>query len=411
LTLFWITAAVAAFAAIVAIAWPLLRPSARARSRAAHDEQVFRDQLAELERDIARGVLTADEAKTARLEVSRRLLAAAAEREKEAGPAPAPRRASRALMLALAIGVPLEAAVLYFMLAAPGYPDRPLALRLEDARRQTSQAAVEKMAASEGYDPAAEALAADPSLAEFAKLVVQLEQTVATRPNDLKGAQLLASSLRRLGRFAESWRAYARVIELSGDAATNDDYMAQVETMIFAAAGFVSEDAKAVAEAAVKRFGPSGTALYVSGLHAAQRGDNARAREQWTEALRRAPAGSSVAEAAQAQLAALGDPGGAGAPTSNAPGPTAGDMQAAAQMSDADRKAMIEGMVAGLGERLRAQGGDVNEWARLIRALGVLERPEEAKAAYDEAAAAFAGDPTALAFLKEQALVSGLSVE
>lgn len=405
MTLFWIAAAVAALAAVAAVARPLLRPPSGARSRAAHDEQVFRDQLAEVERDLARGVLGAEEAKSARVEISRRLLSAAAERERADGPGPAPRGVSRALAVALLVAGPLGAAALYYSIAAPGYPDRPLALRLEEARQPTTQAEMEKLVAAEGYDPAAEALASDPSLAEFIPLVAKLEQTVAIRPDDLRGARLLANSLRRLGRYAESWRAYARVIEIAGEAAAVQDYMAQVEVMIFAAAGFVSDDALAVAEAATARFGVSGTALYVAGLHAAQRGDPDLAKAKWTETLETEPPGSPVAEAARSQLAALG------APEPPAPGPSAEDMEAAAGMSAEDRQAMIESMVAGLSERLRAEGGDVNEWARLIRALGVLDRPAEAKSAYDEAAALFAGDPTALAFLKEQALLVGVSIE
>jgi len=409
LTLFWIAAAIAALAAVAVIARPLLRPPAGARSRAAHDEQVFRDQLAELDRDVARGVLTENEAKSARVEISRRLLAAAAERERAEGPGPAPRRASRALAVVLAIAAPVSAVALYFTLAAPGYPDRPLAQRIAEARQPTTQVVVEKLVADEGYDPAAEALAADPSLSEFIPLVAKLEQTVATRPDDLRGARLLANSLRRLGRYSDSWRAYARVIEIAGDAAVLQDYMAQVEVMIFAAAGFVSDDALAVSEAATERFGPTGTALYVAGLHAAQRGDPEIAHAKWTEALQLEPVGSPVAQAARAQLAALG--GSLTPPPADQPGPSAEDMQAAADMSAEERQAMIESMVAGLGERLRSEGGDVNEWARLIRALSVLDRPDDAKAAYDEATETFAGDPTALAFLKEQALLSGVAVE
>ena len=72
---------------------------------------------------------------------------------------------------------------------------------------------------------------------------------------------------------------------------------------------------------------------------------------------------------------------------------------------------MIEGMVEGLSDRLRSEGGEVDEWARLIRALSVLGRSQDAATAYEEAAATFAGDPTALAFLKEQALLAGLAIE
>ncbi len=413
MTLFWIVAALVALVVIAIIARPLLRPPVGAQSRAAHDEQVFRDQLAELDRDVARGVLAESEAKAAKVEVSRRLLAAAAERERMEGPSPAPRSWSRMLAVFVALAAPIGATALYFSIASPGHPDQPLAERLANAQQPTTQAEVERILEAEGYDPEKDALAADPSLAEFTPLVDKLQSVADSRPDDLRGAQLLANSLRRLGRFSEAWRAYARIIEINGDAATVDDYHAQVEVMIYAAAGFVSDDALAVSEAGVARFGETGTHYYVAGLHAAQRGAPDRARASWTQALAAEPAGSPVAEAAQAQLTALSAiESGATSPSSDTePGPSAEDMQAASQMSSEDRQAMIESMVEGLQERLRDEGGDVDEWARLIRALSVLGRAEDAKSAYDEAIGIFQGDPTALSFLTEQALLAGVPTE
>jgi cytochrome c-type biogenesis protein CcmH len=56
---------------------PLLRGPDRLARRASHDMQVFRDQVREIDADLARGVLSAEEAAATRIEVSRRLLAAA----------------------------------------------------------------------------------------------------------------------------------------------------------------------------------------------------------------------------------------------------------------------------------------------------------------------------------------------
>jgi cytochrome c-type biogenesis protein CcmH len=71
-------------------------------------------------------------------------------------------------------------------------------------------------------------------------------------------------------------------------------------------------------------------------------------------------------------------------------------MEAAAEMAPEDRAAMIEGMVAGLAERLATEGGPPEDWARLITAFGVLGRGEQAQAVYDEALAVFADNPGAL---------------
>ena len=91
-------------------------------------------------------------------------------------------------------------------------------------------------------------------------------------------------------------------------------------------------------------------------------------------------------------------------------GPSADDVAAAADMSTEDRMEMIRGMVGQLSERLYADGGSVEEWARLISSLGVLGDTEKAKEAWDKAQVAFAGQEDALSALRaaaEQAGVGG----
>ena len=82
--------------------------------------------------------------------------------------------------------------------------------------------------------------------------------------------------------------------------------------------------------------------------------------------------------------------------TGGAPGPSEADINAAADMTAEDRMAMISGMVAGLSDRLATEGGLATDWARLITALGVLERREEALRIYTNAREVFADDDAAL---------------
>src|SRR5579859_6983442 len=71
----WIVFALMTAAAIAAVVWPLARKS---RAGAAGSELVvYKDQLEEIERDRGAGLIGSAEAEAARLEVSRRLLAAA----------------------------------------------------------------------------------------------------------------------------------------------------------------------------------------------------------------------------------------------------------------------------------------------------------------------------------------------
>jgi len=96
-------------------------------------------------------------------------------------------------------------------------------------------------------------------------------------------------------------------------------------------------------------------------------------------------------------------------PAAGLPGPDADAMAAAQDMSPEDRQAMIEGMVAQLGERLANEGGTVEEWARLISSLAVLDRKDEAQTIYAEALTKFEGSPSQQSFLREQALNAGLT--
>jgi cytochrome c-type biogenesis protein CcmH len=90
------------------------------------------------------------------------------------------------------------------------------------------------------------------------------------------------------------------------------------------------------------------------------------------------------------------------------PGPTAADVEAAGTMAPEDRAAMIEGMVAQLAERLESEPGDAEGWARLVRSYMVLGRPDDARAALDEARTALAGAADKIALVEQEARATGL---
>ena len=71
----WLVLALMTAAAVFAVLWPLAR--GQRVDRGASDAVVYRDQLDEIERDRASGTIGAAEAEAARIEASRRLLAAA----------------------------------------------------------------------------------------------------------------------------------------------------------------------------------------------------------------------------------------------------------------------------------------------------------------------------------------------
>ncbi len=74
---FWLLAGGLSALAIALLLWPLLRRPAAAAPRQAYDLNVYRDQLAEVEREAAEGNLGAEQAAAARAEIEHRLLATA----------------------------------------------------------------------------------------------------------------------------------------------------------------------------------------------------------------------------------------------------------------------------------------------------------------------------------------------
>ncbi len=202
----------------------------------------------------------------------------------------------------------------------------------------------------------------------------------------------------QLGRYGEAWRAYDRVIELTGGSAGAEIHAAKAEGMILAAGGYVSPEAADVIAAALQRDPGLPMARYYAGLALRQAGRLDDAIAIWQALRRDSPPDAPYLEWLDMMLAdamaARGTPPGAspgrhaGAP----PGPGQAEIEAAGQMSPEERSAMIEGMVAGLDERLTSQGGSADEWMRLIASYATLGRQDEARQAYERALASLGGD-------------------
>ena len=107
---------------------PLFLRRSGPASREIYNLAVYRDQLAEVERDVARGVLAPEHAEAARAEIARRILAL---KPAEAGadPNPAGPMGSRAALTVAILLLPVAAMMLYWRLGSPSLPDRPFAAR------------------------------------------------------------------------------------------------------------------------------------------------------------------------------------------------------------------------------------------------------------------------------------------
>lgn len=399
---FWVVAGAIGFA----VSAYLLRALARGGDVAAAGPmalELYRGQLAEVERDLAKGTLQAGEAERLRTEVQRRMLEAAKSSQEPTAKAGG---LGQGLGFAAIIAALAGAVALYFSLGAPDYPDLPLSKRLALAAQVYDERPSQAQAEAAAPPPAP--VQADP---EFLALIEELRAAVKARPNDVQGLTLLARNEAQLGNFAASSRAFEAVIAAKGDAATAEDYSGAAQAMIVAAGGIVTRQAEDALMRTLQLDPQNGLARYFVGLMFAQTGRPDRAFEFW-EPLSRASAADAPWSAPLAAL--LPEVAAAAGINYTAPdelaqiGPDAADMAAAADMTSDEQRTMINMMVTGLEARLLEAGGTGEEWARLITSLGVLGEMPRAEVALRAARAAMAADPAAMQLINAAAAQTGL---
>lgn len=393
--LFWLISGAIAVAVTVILSGALrARGDGEGLSAAASDMAVYRDQLTEIDRDVARGVLTEAEAATVRVEVSRRLL----EADKRSGGIASEGTGAFAPGVFLTIMVvALGGLGLYAWLGAPGYSDQPLRDRLAmaEARLENRPSQMDAEAFARPLLPAPSDVSDD-----FAELMDQLRAAVIERPTDIEGLGLLARNEARIGNFSAAREAQEQLIDVQGDAAPLEDRLALVDLMVFAAGGIVTPEAEArLAE--IEAIAPdSGQTRYYRGLIAAQNGRADIAFPIWRRLLETSPEDAPWVPVIRAEIRSVAAAAGIDYIPPATRGPSAADIAAASDMSAEDRAEMIRGMVAGLSDRLATDGGPPADWAQLIRALGVLGQAERAAEIGAEAEEAFAADENALRIIR-----------
>ncbi|MEP9379751.1 c-type cytochrome biogenesis protein CcmI [Aquabacter sp. CN5-332] len=362
--------------AVMAVLWPLSRRRTERAAREA-DLAVYRDQLAELDRDQAAGRLPPEQVEAARVEVARRMLAAA-----DTAPEAVSSAGNRRRMAAVAalVVIPVIGAGLYLKLGSPDLPGLPLAQRL----------------------------AAPPDGTDIAILVRRVEDHLAANPNDGRGYEILAPVYLKLGRADDAVRAYAQAIRLLGSSA--ELQAALGEAMVVRSEGMVTQDAVGAFTAAVALDPKMPKARFFLGLAAEQDGRRQDAAAIWGQMAQDAPPNAPWLGMVRAALARIGAPAApsAAAPAPTAPGPSAQDVAAAASMTNDQRSAMIQGMVDRLQERLNADPRDLDGWLRLARAWRVMGNEDKVRAALSSARAAFPGDEAAAARINATAKELGV---
>ncbi len=344
MTLWFVLAAMTA-AAVFAVVWPLSRR--RGPVSAGNDVLVYRDQLEEIERDRAGARIGDAEAEAARVEVSRRLLAAADRAAND--PMVSSLWWRRAVVIAALVLLPAGSAGLYVALGSPSLPGQPFMARVEPQGNP-----------------------------QIDRLVGQIETYLEQNPNDGRGWEVLAPVYMRMGRFDGAVKARRRALEILGpDAARLGDLG---EAMVLAANGVVTAEAKSLFERAKAVDREDVMAPYYLGLAAKQDGQRDEAEKTWRELLARAPQGAPWVPLVQNALAHIDE--------KTVPAVDAASAEHAG--------GSIPDMVERLAERLKKDGSDPDAWARLVRSYRVLQQPDKANTAADDARRALAGDPDKL---------------
>jgi cytochrome c-type biogenesis protein CcmH len=361
----WTLFALMTAMAIFAVLSPLARAGGKARS--GNDLAVYRDQLAEIQRDRAAGQIGEAEAEAARIEVSRRLIGAAD--VEEVPPAPLPPATAtwhrRVVAVIALVALPLGAGALYLKVGSPDLPGQPLSARAADIQDHSIE-----------------------------HLVGQVETHLAANPDDARGWEVIAPVYLRLGRYDDAVKARRNVLRLAGESADGQADLG--EALVGTANGIVTAEAKAAFERSVALDPQSVKARYFLGLAAEQDGNRDEAAAIWRSMLASAPPGADWTQFVRGELARIEG------------GPAAGDATAANDLSP-EQLTMVRGMVQKLADALHQDGSDLEGWLRLVRSYKVLGERDKALAAASDARHALASDPDKLRRIDE--LVKGLGLE
>jgi len=423
--------------------------------RADYDLTVYRDQLAEIDRDLARGLLSDDQAVAARLEVQRRMLAVAgpsadatggddagatasdgAAKTSEAPPIRfmdlIPRAIEQgpwgiATLAAVIAVVPMGALALYLIIGSPMLPGQPHAHRIAQAEQ--------------------EGLAALP--ADLRDTIEMLQAVIEERPDDVQAWLELGRAYRRAEQHGRAVEALGKALDLGLEGARRASTLSELaESTLLSQQGMMSEQTRALFLEALNVDRNEPRARFYMGMAAWEADEPERALAIWRDLSADSPADApwmgmlrqSMAMVAQqngimpatvkpahpldleagapverldppaAPPPGEGDAGGDGTPAGDTPagdgasGMTPGQQtraeadanRAPGQAFSDEERAMIDGMVSGLAARLKENPEDVQGWIRLAQSYGVLGQWDDATAATARAVEQAPDDPAVL---------------
>ncbi len=368
--LFWIVLASMTAIVLAIVLYPIMRSVGPAAERASYDLQVYRDQLAELERDKLAAQIDDKAFEAARNELARRILTAEsrAKRDASAAQVSSPIWAAGVAL----VTIPAIALTGYLSIGRPDLPDQPRTERL------------------------AKAVEAGDTVA----MIAQVEAHLAANPGDAKGWLVLAPAYRRLGRYDDAAEAFRKGIVLTKpDVEIITEYG---ETLVLSNDGMITANAREMFDKALTLDPSWPKARFYRALADRQDGNSAEAEKRFRALLADAPKDAPWREAVERQLAEL-------SPAGKGPALDKQTVESAQELSADERQQMILGMVNRLAERLAGNGDDLDGWLRLINARMVLGQQDQAQSALKKAKLQFKNDQQALSKLSEIGRRHGLT--
>lgn len=281
--IFFVVAALLIAAALLFIVPPLWRQHGRKGvQRDRSNLEIYKDQLAELEADLANGTISQEQFEQGRIELERRLLdevaspsvAASAKTQEDQG-------AGRAAAVSVALFIPLLAALIYLVQGSPQ------AISPEKAA----------VAATDGGNGPGHAVTMD----QIQSMVAELAQRMESNPNDAEGWMMLGRSYAALGRYAESTAAFERAVALVPENA--DLLVDYADTLAMSSGETLEGKPMQLIERALSIDPNNQKGLWLSGTAAYDRGDYNEAIVQWEKLLAALPPGSQEAQAMISNIA------------------------------------------------------------------------------------------------------------
>lgn len=358
--LLWIGMAAIAAAVTYAVVRPLLRSSAEADADGMPadpkpDVAIYRDQLRELETDQERGLMTSVEAQSARAEVGRRLIAAAAEAKQPSQNAAARVALHGRILPVLLFGLPLGALAGYLYLGQPELPAKPFAERLRTPINQATPA----------------------------DLIARVEAQLRIKPDDARGWDVIAPIYLQLGRYADAAAAFSNAMQYGGE--TPQRLSGFADARVGQENGIIPDDARRAYERIVALAPDRFDARLRIALAKEQDGKAADAIADIKALLAAAPADAPWRPMVERRLQRMQDA---------AAGKTT-DTDATSTPDDRQRAALTA-YVADLSNQLKAAPGDLNLWLNLIRTHNRLGHTADVGSAISSARRQFASDSRAL---------------